>query len=186
MKSFESKIITIVAMLVVAASAALATPAISAQGSSVPQQISQKIHKEMVTLPYYGVFDNLAYKIEGDTVTLSGQVVNPTTRSDAARSVARVPGVSRVINNIEVLPLSSLDDQTRWQTYRAVFGSGDLSRYAMGANPSIHIIVNNGNVTLEGEVANRMDSQLAYTAASQVPYVFSVTNHLRVESDTAR
>ena len=181
MKSFKSKIIAIIAMLVVAASAAMAAPA-----TSVQQQISQKIHKELVTLPYYGVFDNLAYKVEGDTVTLYGQVLNPTTRSDAARSVAQIAGVTHVINNIQVLPLSPLDDQTRWQTYRAVFGSGDLSRYAMGANPSIHIIVNNGNVTLEGVVANRLDSQLAYTAASRVPYVFSVTNHLRVESDTAR
>ena len=186
MKSFKSKIIAIAAMLVVAASAAMAAPATGEQDSSLQQQINQKIHKELVTLPYYGAFDNLAYKVEGDTVTLYGQVLNPTTRSDAARSIARIPGVSHVINNIEVLPPSPLDDQTRRQTHRAVFSSGDLSRYAMGANPSIHIIVNNGNVTLEGVVANRMDSQLAYTAASQVPYVFSVTNHLRVESDTAR
>jgi hyperosmotically inducible protein len=141
-----------------------------------------KIRKELVTLPYYGVFDNLAYKVEGDTVTLYGQVRKPITRSDAARRVARIEGVDHVINQIEVLPVSGFDDSIRARAYRAVFRSGSLYRYAMGANPSIHIVVRNGRVTLEGVVSSQMDSQLAYMAARGVSGVFSVTNNLRVGS----
>lgn len=140
-----------------------------------------KVRKELVTLPYYGVFDNLEYKVEGETVTLFGQVRNPTTRRDAERRVARIEGVDRVINRIEVLPVSSFDDTIRARAYRAVFRSGGLYRYAMGANPSVHIIVKNGHVTLEGVVSRQMDSQLAYMAARGVSGVFSVTNNLRVQ-----
>jgi len=140
------------------------------------------VRKELVTLPYYGVFDNLAYKVEGDTVTLYGQVVRPSTRKDAERRIRKIEGVDRVVNNIEVLPVSGFDNTIRARAYRAIFRTGSLYRYAQGANPSVHIIVRNGHITLEGVVANRMDSQLAYTAASSIPGVFSVTNNLRVES----
>jgi hyperosmotically inducible protein len=143
----------------------------------------EKVRKQLVTLPYYGVFDNLAYKVDGAVVTLYGQVTRPTTRNDAQKRVARIEGVSRVVNNIEVLPLSSFDNQIRVRTYRAVFGKGSLYRYALGANPSIHIVVNHGNVTLEGIVSNRADSQIAYIAANGVPGVFSVTNNLRVQTE---
>ncbi len=143
--------------------------------------LNRKIRKELVTLPYYGVFDNLAYKLDGSTVTLYGQVVRPTTRSDAERRVSRIAGVSRVVNNIQVLPLSSFDDSIRRNTYRAIARSGSLYRYMMGANPSIHIVVDRGHITLEGVVANKGDATLAYMAANQVPGAFSVTNNLRVE-----
>lgn len=143
-------------------------------------RLMQQIRKELVTLPYYGVFDNLSFSVQGDTVTLYGQVLRPTTRDDAQRRVARLEAVSRVINQIEVLPLSPFDDSLRRSTYRAVFGTGSLSRYSLGANPSIHIIVRHGHVTLEGVVDNRMDRQLAYIAANGVPGAFSVTNHLRI------
>lgn len=166
-------------MLIVVALVVLAAPSVFA-GSEQPKPI-EKVRKELVTLPYYSVFDNLEYKVEGDTVTLSGQVLNPVTRNDAARRVARIEGVDRVINNIEVLPVSGFDDSIRARAYRAVFRSGSLYRYAMGANPSIHIIVKNGALTLEGVVSNRMDSQLAYIAANSVSGVFSVTNKLQVE-----
>ena len=164
----------VLASILLAASFAFAT--------TPPPKSMEKVRKELASLPYYGVFDNLEYKIEGNTVTLYGQVVKPVTRSDAERRVARLEGVDHVINNIQVLPLSGFDDSIRRREYRSIFGSGSLYRYAMGANPSIHIIVRNGNVTLEGVVANRMDSQLAYMAANRVPGVFSVTNNLRVES----
>jgi hyperosmotically inducible protein len=108
-------------------------------------------------------------------------VTRPTTRKDAERRVAKIEGIDRVINKIEVLPVSSFDDSIRVRTYRAVFRSGGLYRYAMGANPSIHIVVNRGHVTLEGVVSSQMDSRLAYIAANGVPGVFSVTNNLRVE-----
>jgi len=171
----RSKLTVVLALVVLAASVALAAP-------PAQQRTMDKVHKELVTLPYYGVFDNLAYKVEGDTVTLYGQVRNPITRHDAERRVARIEGVNHVINQIEVLPVSGFDDTTRARVYRAVFRSGSLYRYAMGANPSIHIIVKNGRVTLEGVVSNQMDSQLAYMAARGVPGVFSVTNNLRVGS----
>src|SRR5262249_45811985 len=166
------------ALFLVGAAVARPAPPSDAQGNS---RMSDQVRKALVTLPYYGVFDNLAYKIDGDTVTLYGQVVRPTTRSDAAHRVAKIEGVDRVVNNITVLPLSSFDDSIRLRTYRAVFRSGGLYRYALGANPSIHIIVDNGHVTLEGVVSNKMDSQLAYMAANGVPGVFAVTNNLRVE-----
>lgn len=136
--------------------------------------------KELVKLPYYGVFDNLEYKVDGNTVTLFGQVRNPTTRRDAERRVARIEGVDNVVNKIEVLPVSGFDDSIRSRTYRAVFRSGSLYRYAMGTNPSVHIVVKNGHVTLEGVVGSQMDSQLAYMAARGVSGVFSVTNNLQV------
>ncbi|MEK6405703.1 MAG: BON domain-containing protein [Acidobacteriota bacterium] len=174
MTKIKGRLLMVLALLVLAAPAALATT-----GS---QKTMDKVRKELVTLPYYGVFDNLEYKVEGETATLYGQVVNPITRRDAERRVAKIEGVDRVINNIQVLPVSGFDDSIRAREYRSIFRSGSLYRYAMGANPSIHIIVKNGNVTLEGVVSIQMDSQLAYMAASGVPGVFSVTNNLRVES----
>jgi hyperosmotically inducible protein len=169
-------------MFVLALAALVGSVVVASAAPTYPQGTMNKVRKELVTLPYYGVFDNLEYKVEGDTVTLYGQVRKPTTRRDAERRVARIEGVERVINNIEVLPLSSFDDSIRTRTYRAIFRSGSLYRYAMGANPSIHIVVKNGHVTLEGIVSSQMDSQLAYMAARGVPGVFSVTNNLRVGS----
>jgi len=164
-------ILLVLGVLVVSTGAASAAP---------PDRTMEKVRKELVTLPYYGVFDNLEYKVDGNTVTLFGQVRQPITRRDAERRVARVEGIDRVVNNIEVLPVSGFDDSIRARTYRAVFRSGSLYRYAMGANPSIHIIVKNGRVTLEGVVSSKMDSQLAYMAANGVPGVFSVTNNLHI------
>src|SRR5438105_2384233 len=112
--------------------------------------LSKKVRHELVMLPYYNVFDNLAYKVDGDTVTLYGEVTRPTLKSDAGRVVKRIEGVRNVVNNIQVLPLSPFDDQIRRAEYRAIFGFGPMYRYALGAVPSIHIIVNNGHVTLEG------------------------------------
>jgi len=114
-------------------------------------------------------------------VTLFGQVTRPTLKSDAANVVKHVEGVTRVDNKIEVLPLSGFDNRIRASEYRAIFGSGSLYRYAMGANPSIRIIVKNGNVTLEGVVSNEGDRNLAGIRANGVPGVFAVNNHLRIE-----
>lgn len=149
------------------------------------QQLLKQIRKELVTLPYYGVFDNLAYQVNGSTVTLYGQVVRPTTKSDAENRVARLSGVTRVINRIEVLPLSSFDDSIRQRTYRELVRTGGLYRYFQGANPSIHIVVDRGRVTLEGVVDNRGDAQLAYLAALRAPGSFAVTNHLTVGEKAA-
>jgi hyperosmotically inducible protein len=144
-------------------------------------RFTERIRKELVTLPYYGVYDNLSFQVNGGFVTLYGQVVRPSTRTEAERRVKRIEGVERVINNIKVLSPSSADDGIRRRIYRAIFSSDGLYRYAMGANPSIHIIVDHGHVTLDGVVSSQMDSQLAYMAANGVPGVFSVTNNLRVD-----
>lgn len=140
----------------------------------------EKVRHELASLPYYGVFDNLGFQVEGSTVILNGQVVRPVTRSDAESRVKHIKGVERVENNIEVLPLSSFDNGIRAREYRAIFRTGGLYRYAQGVNPSIHIIVANGHVTLEGVVSNAMDKQLAGTAANTVSGVFSVTNNLQI------
>jgi hyperosmotically inducible protein len=184
MRRIKNKIVAIMAMLVLAASVSLAAPVGSGDQPYNYEQIVKKVRKELVTLPYYGIWDNLAYKVDGPVVTLYGQVVRPSTRQDAERRVAKIAGVEQVINNIEVLPLSSFDDSVRRGTYRELARTGGLYRYLMGANPSIHIIVNRGNVTLEGVVSNKGDKQLAYLVARGVPGSFSVTNNLQVEGQS--
>ena len=129
MKTIKSKIVALVAMLVLATSAAVAAPSVSNEtDASSQQQISKQVRHELVTLPYYGVFDNLAYKIDGGTVTLFGQVVRPSTSDDAEKRVGKIAGVSQVVNNIEVLPPSPSDDNLRIQAYRAIFRSAGLYR----------------------------------------------------------
>jgi hyperosmotically inducible protein len=145
-------------------------------------RIIREVHHELVTLPFYGVFDNLAYKVDPDgTVTLLGQVVLPTLKSDAGNVVKRIEGVEKVVNNLEVLPASPADDRIRRATYRAIYGNETLSQYQLRAVPPIHIIVKNGHVTLEGVVARQMEKQIAGVQANSVPGVFSVTNNLQVE-----
>ncbi|MGE0131409.1 MAG: BON domain-containing protein [Blastocatellales bacterium] len=141
----------------------------------------KKIRKELVTLPFYGVFDNLAFRYEEGVVTLYGQVSRPTLRKDAERVVERVVGVDQVINKIEVLPLSGFDDRIRVAVYRAIYRQPGLDRLGLQAVPPIHIIVKNGNVTLEGVVLNKSDATRAFIAANGVSGVFSVTNNLRIE-----
>jgi hyperosmotically inducible protein len=186
MKTFKNKIIALVALFVIASgSLAFAAPVETGGQALSREQIYKKVRKELVTLPYYGVWDNLAYKVDGSTVTLYGQVVRPTTRTDAERRVKKINGVEQVVNNIEVLPLSSFDDSVRVQTYRTLVRTGGLYRYMMGVNPSIHIIVNRGQLSLEGVVSNKGDKQLAYIAARGVQGAFSVVNNLRVEGEEA-
>lgn len=146
-------------------------------------RITREVRHELATLPYYGVFDDLSYRVDGSTVTLMGEVTRPTLKSEAERAVKDIEGVTRVVNNVEVLPLSSMDDQTRLAVYRAVYGFSSLERYAMQANPSIHIIVRNGNVTLTGVVANEGDREAAGIRANSVSGVFSVKNELRLDTE---
>src|SRR6266851_885086 len=140
--------------------------------------IVREVRHELVMLPYYSVFDNLAYKVDGNTVTLYGQVTRPTLKSDAEKAVKEIEGVDKVINNIEVLPLSPNDDNIRRAVYRAIYSQPGLDMYSLRAVPTIHIIVKNGNVTLTGAVSNEGDKNRAYIAANGVPGVFSVTNDL--------
>lgn len=153
----------------------------SAQSNRGQDRIVKEVRHELVMLPYYNVFDNLAFKVDGSTVTLMGQVTRPTLKSDAERVVKGIEGVEKVVNNIEVLPVSPNDERIRLAVYRAIYGQPGLQRYGLQAVPPIHIIVKNGNVTLEGVVANEADKNIANVQANGVPGVFSVKNNLRVE-----
>ncbi|MFN0088259.1 MAG: BON domain-containing protein [Blastocatellia bacterium] len=168
---------TFMALLLTAA----AMPAMANSKGEITDRTAKKIRKELVTLPYFSVFDNMAFKIEEGVVTLYGQVTRPTLRKDAERVVERVDGVDQVINKIEVLPLSNFDDRIRVAVFRAIYRQPSLNRLALQAVPPIHIIVKNGNVTLEGVVASKTDSTLAFIAANGVSNVFSVKNNLQIE-----
>jgi len=127
------------------------------------------------------VFDNLAYRVDGGTVTLIGQVTRPTLKSDAENVVKRIEGVERVKNEIEVLPPSPNDERIRRAVFRAIYSDPTMDRYAIQAVPPIHILVKNGNLALEGVVATEADKNIAGLRANGVPGVFSVANNLRVE-----
>jgi hyperosmotically inducible periplasmic protein len=144
------------------------------------QNLIRELRHQLLLLPYYSVFDNLSFRIDRDTVTLEGQVVRPTLKSDAGSAVKSIEGVSAVVNNIEVLPVSPMDDSVRRAVYRALYGDAVLSKYAYSSVASIHIIVKNGNVTLEGVVDRESDKNLANLRANAVPNVFSVKNNLTV------
>jgi hyperosmotically inducible protein len=171
------KIIQTVAVVSLVCALTFAQPARKA-GSD---RLVKEVRHELVMLPYYGVFDNLAYKVDGGTVTLMGQVTRPTLKSDAENVVKHIEGVDRVENQIQVLPLSSSDDQIRLAVYRAIYGHPGLDRYGLQAVPPIHIIVANGNVTLEGVVNSQADKDLSNIRASTVSGVFKVANNLQVE-----
>ena len=181
LKQFTGSMLGATLLAVLIVNPLLATP-VSPVGQVPGAETMKKIRKELVTLPFYGVFDNLAYKYEDGVVTLSGQVVRPTTKADAARRVERLAGVDQVINNIEVLPLSGFDNQIRRAAYRAIYRQPGLDRLALQAVPPIHIVVKNGNITLEGVVPTESDSIRACIAARSVPNSFAVTNNLRIEN----
>jgi len=142
----------------------------------------KEIRHELVMMPFYGVFDNLSCRLDGYVVTLLGQVTRPTLKSEAENRVKSVEGVERVVNQIEVLPLSPNDDRIRIQVASAIFNHPVLQQYSLRAVPPIHIIVKNGNVTLEGVVAREMDKNVANIQANAVAGVFSVKNNLVAES----
>ncbi len=144
--------------------------------------LEEQVRHQLVMLPFYGVFDNLSFRLEGSKVILTGQVLHPVLKRDAETVVKGLPGVSSVDNEIKILPPSNFDDRIRWAELRSVYGQDGLLYYGMGAIPSIHIIVDNGHVTLEGVVARQTDKALAGIAANEVPGVFSVTNNLEVRS----
>ncbi len=166
-----------------ALAAALSLPAAqqTVTGQRSQNRIEREVRHELVMLPYYSVFDNLAFQVEGNRVILLGQVTRPTLKSDAENVVKRIEGVGGVVNKIEVLPVSPNDDRIRLAEFRAIYSEPSLQKYATSAVPSIHIIVNNGNVTLEGVVNSDADKNIAGVRANGVPGVFSVKNNLRVE-----
>lgn len=150
-------------------------------GGTDPQaRISREVLHDLLMNPWYSVFDDLEYKVEGNTVTLMGAVVDPSVKSDADASVKKIEGVDKVNDQIKVLPPSSMDDQIRRAEYRSIFGFDGLSKYSWGAVPPIHIIVDNGRVTLTGFVDSESDKNTAGIRANSVPGVFSVTNNLQI------
>jgi hyperosmotically inducible periplasmic protein len=146
------------------------------------ERITREVRHELLMLPYFGVFDDIAYKVDGGTVTLLGQVVRPVTKSDAENSVKHIEGVDKVDNQIEVLPPSPIDDGLRRQLFRAIYGYPALEKYALGVQKPIRIIVKNGRVSLEGVVDNDSDKNLVGIRANGVPGIFAVTNNLQVPS----
>lgn len=178
-KSMMSLVTFLLAVLLAAA------PMAATQGKRDPARaqarLAEQVRHELALLPWYGVFDHLAFQVDGDRVTLQGQVTRPTLKSDAEAVVKKIEGVAQVSNQIEVLPVSPNDDRLRIALYRAIYGSTTLQRYAVGSPRAIRIIVKNGHVTLEGIVANTMDRNVAGIQANGVPGVFSVKNKLRTE-----
>jgi len=142
--------------------------------------VETEVRHELIMLPYYGVFDYLQYKVEGSKVTLYGYAHRPSLRSDAEAVVKGLERVESVDNQIQVLPVSPFDDRIRVAAYRALYGSQDFWKYAIQAVPPIHILVNNGRVTLEGVVGSELDKNLAFARVSGISGTFGVTNNLVV------
>lgn len=170
------KIVSIVFILLAACGAS------SAQSTKGRMRLERLIHHELVMLPYYGVFDRLSYSVDGSTVKLMGDVTRPSLKSSAENVIKDIEGIDKIVNEINVLPLSPMDDQLRMALYRAIYGHTALNRYALQAVPSIHIIVDKGNVILDGVAANSTDSNIANIQANSVSGVFSVKNQLRIEN----
>src|SRR3979490_333455 len=171
-------------LLVTCGVLALVSAALSRQAAppsaAASARITKEVRHELLMLPYFSVFDNLSYKVDGYNVTLMGQVTRPTLKSDAENVVKHIEGVEKVNNQIEVLPPSPMDDRLRIQLSHAISGSEPLQKYALGVQKPIRIVVKNGHVTLEGVVDNEADKNAAGIRANGVPGIFSVTNNLQV------
>ena len=173
---------TIIRKLTIGVAGVVMSAALFAGPSSHPRTLEQQVRHEILSVPYIGVFDNPSWQIENGVVTLSGEVTQPVYKYDIEQAVKGVEGVTRVQNNIEVLPLSIFDDQIRIQTLRTLLRTASLGKYFQGVQPDIRIIVKNGHVSLDGVVLNSADRQFAFMAANRVSGVFSVTNNLRTEN----
>jgi hyperosmotically inducible protein len=173
----KSRLMITIASLFLVAGSALAFGQDAAKSQD---RITREVRHELLMLPYFGVFDNISFKVDGNTVTLLGQVVKPVTKSDAGNAVKRIEGVEKVDNQIEVLPPSSMDDALRIRLYRAIYDFPALEKYSLGVQKPIRIIVKSGRVTLEGVVDSEADKNLAGVRANTVSGIFSVTNNLQV------
>jgi osmotically-inducible protein OsmY len=190
-RNFAGSFLPLLFSLVVALStgnALIAATRLKSQPPVDPAQhqawLTEQVRHKLAMIPWYSVFDNLEYRVDGDSVTLAGQVTRPVIKNEAESSVKKIEGVKVVDNQIEVLPPSPFDDQVRRKEYRSIYSFGPLQPYALGVNPGIHIIVKGGNVTLEGVVRTQADKDAANIRARTVPGVFAVTNNLRVEKSS--
>lgn len=145
------------------------------------ESVAKQVKHELNMLPYVNVFDYMTFAVDANgNVTLGGEVTNPVLKSDAANAIKRIEGVEHVNNQIQVLPVSFMDNGLRIRLFRTIYGYPALERYGVGANKSIRIIVDNGHVTLVGVVDNEMDRNIAGIRANGVAGVFSVDNQLMV------
>src|SRR5580698_8834811 len=177
----RSRLVGLVCLLCFASLSVVAQDAQRDQPSAKSQdRIIREVRHELLMLPYFGVFDYIAFKVDGGTVTLLGDVVRPTLKSDAENAVKHIEGVEKVDNQIEVLPPSSMDDRLRMGLFRAIYQYPALQRYELGVQKPIRIVVKNGHVTLEGVVDSAADKNLAGIRANGVSGVFSVDNNLQV------
>jgi len=154
--------------------------AVAQNNAKSDERIIREVRHELLMLPYFGVFDNITYKVEDGTVTLMGNVVRPSLKPDAENAVKHIEGVDKVVNQIEVLPPSTMDDRIRMALFRAIYEFPALQKYELGVQKPIRIIVRNGHVWLEGVVDSEADKNLAGLRAKTVPGTFSVTNNLQV------
>jgi hyperosmotically inducible protein len=177
MKS-KLRLLTVAVLLALASSGAWSQE----RGASekAVQRITKEVRHEILMLPYFDVFDNISYKVDGYNVTLMGQVTRPTLKTDAERAVKDIEGVEKVDNRIEVLPPSPMDDRLRLRLYRAIYDYAPLQRYGLGVIKPIRILVKGGRVTLEGVVDSEADKNVAGLRANGVSGTFSVTNNLTV------
>lgn len=179
----SNRTFTLLGTLAVAGSLAFGTNAAPQGTVGLNTDLENKVRHELLMLPYLNVFEELTYKVDNGVVTLAGQVTWPATARNAENAVKRLAGVEKVENKIEVLPLSNYDNRVRLATYSAIYGFAPLQRYGWGTQPSIRILVKNGNVTLAGAVRSEADRNMAFLRANAIPGVFSVTNGIRVERD---
>lgn len=174
------------ASMLVAAGTAMAA-ATGTAGASTDEQITTKVRHEIVMYPRYTIWDNVNVQVRDGEVDLTGQVNQPFKKADLGRLAQSVPGVRGVTNELKVLPTSFFDDRIRLQVARAIYRDPVLARYGIQAIPPIHIIVDNGHVTLEGVVNTDMEKQEAGMRASQAGLSFGqVTNNLRVENPSKK
>ena len=178
----RTKAITLLASFLFLASLSLAAQDVQSEQAAAKSQerITREVRHELLMLPYFGVFDYIAYKVDGSTVTLLGQVVRPSLKSDSENVVKRIEGVEKVDNQIEVLPPSTMDDRLRTRLFRAIYQYPSLQKYELGVQKPIRIIVKSGRATLEGVVDSEADKNLVGIRANGVSGLFSVTNNLQV------
>ena len=186
MKAIIKYLFVVVAFIAMAGTAVEAQNFAGGKRITNSRAIEDKVFKEIIKLPYYGVFDHITYQLNDNTVILGGSVISLGTRKSAERVVARIPGVERVVNNIRELPPSPSDNDIRRQLVRGFGQTGALYRYLQGPNPSVRLIVDHGRVAFEGYVANRSDANLMKIVANGIFGVFDVQNHLIVERERAR
>jgi osmotically-inducible protein OsmY len=180
MKRFRSYLVVLIAIIGVSAAVASAQSVVAGKRPAGQRSLEDQIFKKVLGLPNYGLFDHITFQLNGNTVVLGGSVASLGTSKDAERTVKRIPGVERVVNNIRDLPPSPFDNQIRGRLVRKVANTPGLARYIQGVNPSVRLIVDRGNVDFEGYVSNRSDANMMTMLAKGLPDVFGVQNHLVV------